>query len=345
MYLWQPYVPVAARRRQASEAMAQRAKKGLSVSPVTIEGRAIATTPWGKAWCANLECYSDYSNRLPRGRTYVRNGSVVDLQISPGRVEAHVQGSSMYRATVVVTPLAKPSWASMCGECSGGIDSLVELLQGRLATGVMERLCRRGEGLFPSPKEIKLACSCPDGAYMCKHLAAVLYGIGARLDHQPELLFLLRQVDASELMATTKTGLESLSGKAASKRTLSSDDVGSLFNLEMDTEATIPEAPVRRITAKAPSSPGLVGGGRAPKRGSSIAITPASRPGRTSAKPSLSDQVREALQTRGSLSNAEAQEVTGRAAAELRTILQALVAQGFARVAGRTRGARYHVCR
>src|SRR6516165_2714205 len=94
---FRPYVPVAQRRAQAAREVAKRQKKGQTVSPVVIEGRAIATTFWGKAWCDNLESYSDFANRLPRGRTYVRNGSVIDLQITPGQIKALVSGSEIYK--------------------------------------------------------------------------------------------------------------------------------------------------------------------------------------------------------------------------------------------------------
>jgi uncharacterized Zn finger protein len=167
--------------------VAKLSRKGQAVAPVVIAGRALATTFWGKAWCDNLESYQDFANRLPRGRSYVRNGSVLDLQIAPRQVTAMVSGSFLYRITVSVDTVAKPRWRSICKDCAGGIDSLVELLQGRLSQGrlsqgVMERICRQGLGLFPSPKEIHFTCSCPDYAFMCKHVAAVLYGIGARLD-------------------------------------------------------------------------------------------------------------------------------------------------------------------
>ena len=245
-YQWPKYVPVAERRKKAAAEMAKRAKKGHAVSPVVITGRAIATTVWGKAWCTNMEAYSDYANRLPRGRTYARNGSVVDLQIAPGKIDAHVSGSMMYSITITVTPLEKPAWEKLCGECAGGIDSLVELLQGRFAAGVMERLCRQQDGLFPTPKQIKLRCSCPDGAYLCKHVAAVLYGVGARLDHQPELLFTLRQVAATDLLAKAGTGLAASANTPANERTLAADDVSALFGLEMDQgEVTPPKSDSR----------------------------------------------------------------------------------------------------
>src|SRR5213592_115456 len=200
-YRFKPYVSVGARRAQAVRELAKLKKKGRQTSPVIVEGRTIAETFWGEAWCDNLERYSDFANRLPRGRTYARNGSVVDLQIGGGEVKALVSGSEIYKVAVKVTPVSKARWRSLCSDCAGEIDSLVELLQGRFSKGVMERMCRERTGLFPSPGEIQLTCSCPDWASMCKHVAAVLYGIGARLDQQPELLFKLHKVDEKELIA------------------------------------------------------------------------------------------------------------------------------------------------
>src|SRR5260370_12592745 len=140
-YGWRPYVPVHVRRHRAERELERLRKKGHSVSPVVVDGRAIAKTFWGQSWCRNLERYSDYSNRLPRGRTYVRNGSVVDLQIAPGQVAARVAGSSLYKVRVEVAAVPKARWAALCKGCAGGIDSLVELLQGRLSQGGTERIC------------------------------------------------------------------------------------------------------------------------------------------------------------------------------------------------------------
>ena len=237
---WKPYVSVAARRAKAQRELARRKSQGHSGSPVVIAGRTIATTFWGKAWCENLEQYSDYENRLPRGRTYVRNGSVVDLQIAPGAAQALVSGSQLYSVTVKLSPVAKERWQSICNDCAGEIDSLVELLQGRLSKAVMERICRPQIGLFPSPAEIKLACSCPDGAYMCKHLAAVLYGIGARLDHHPELLFLLRGVDEKQLIAAAGASIPLSQAAPAKGKVLGGADLAGMFGLDMGSDPGIP---------------------------------------------------------------------------------------------------------
>jgi len=255
-YGWRPYVTVAERRRKAAREMEKLKKKGHPVSPVVVEGRTIARTFWGKAWCENLEGYSDFENRLPRGRAYVRNGSVVDLQIGGGEVKAMVSGSEIYKVAVKVTPVSKGRWRSLCADCGGAIDSLVELLQGRFSKGVMERMCRQGTGLFPSPDEIQFSCSCPDWASMCKHVAAVLYGIGARLDHQPELLFKLHKVDEKELIAKAGQGLP-LAGKApGAEKTLGSEDLSAIFGLEMaqsaDAAAPLPVPAAKPQRAKKP---------------------------------------------------------------------------------------------
>jgi uncharacterized Zn finger protein len=234
-YEWRPYVSVAQRRKNAAREMQKLRKQGQRVSPVVIEGRTIARTFWGKAWCENLERYSDYENRLPRGRTYVRNGSVVDLQIGAGRADAMVSGSRIYRVAVEVGAVPPDRWASVCADCAGTIDSLVELLQGRFDKGVMERLCQPGTGLFPSPAEVQFSCSCPDWASMCKHVAAVFYGIGARLDACPELLFRLRRVDETELVAKAGAGLSMPKAGPAKARVLPAEGLSEMFGIEMAT--------------------------------------------------------------------------------------------------------------
>jgi hypothetical protein len=235
---WPAYVPVAKRRRNAAQEVARLRRAGQAVAPVQIAGRAIATTVWGKAWCDNLETYRDYESRLPRGRTYVRNGSVIDLQIAPREIQALVSGSDIYHVTIRIEAIGKIAWKSICTDCAGRIESLVELLQGRLSTGVMERLCRQDQGLFPKPSQIRFTCSCPDHASMCKHVAAVLYGTGARLDGQPDLLFRLRAVDASHLVAQIGTALPTMRGPPAGGRVLENSDVAALFGLDIATSGS-----------------------------------------------------------------------------------------------------------
>ena len=253
-YGWRPYVSVAERRRKAAREVEKLKKKGRAFAPIAIEGRTIAKTFWGKSWCENLEGYSDYANRLPRGRTYVRNGSVVDLQIKAGSIKALVSGSELYEVTLKVAPVGGQRWKAICEECAGAIDSLVELLQGRFSKGVMERICRQSQGLFPSPAEIKLACSCPDGAYMCKHLAAVLYGVGARLDSEPELLFTLRDVDHLELIgqAVSADNLDAALGGEAGDA-LQGEDLGAVFGIELSDEARPATAIAKKVKVKKPA--------------------------------------------------------------------------------------------
>jgi len=256
-------VPVAERRRQAERKLAKLKKKGQSVAPVTIEGRTIATTFWGKSWCTNLERYSDYENRIPRGRSYVRNGSVLDLQITEGEITAMVAGSELYKIKIAIAPVKAARWKAICRDSAGTIDSLVELLQGRLAKGVMDRVCREGDGLFPSPTEIKLSCSCPDWADMCKHVAAALYGVGARLDQKPQLLFVLRGVDENELIAGAGQDLTLTKAAPSAAKMLDDGDVAALFGLEMAEPAnsdrpalTASKPPRQRKTGRAVTTVG-----------------------------------------------------------------------------------------
>jgi uncharacterized Zn finger protein len=250
---WRPYVPVAEKRRNAERKLAKLRKQGQSVAPVTIDGRTIAKSFWGKSWCSNLERYSDYENRLPRGRTYVRNGSVVDLKIAKGEIAAMVAGSELYKIKIGIAPVTRARWKAICRDCAGTVDSLVELLQGRFAKGVMDRVCREGDGLFPAPKEIKLSCSCPDWADMCKHVAAALYGVGAKLDEQPQLLFLLRDVDENELLASAGQDLPLTKAAPNAAKVLDESDVAALFGLEMAETIDIPApiGPKRRQRSKA----------------------------------------------------------------------------------------------
>jgi uncharacterized Zn finger protein len=229
-------VSAAQRRANAARETARLRKTGKELACVQPAGRQIATTFWGKAWCDNLEAYSDYENRLPRGRTYVRNGSVIDLQITPGEVQALVQGSDLYKIRIQIQPLANARWKRILAESAGKIDSLIELLQGRLSAAVMQIVTRSGQGLFPAPKEISLSCSCPDWADMCKHVAAALYGVGTRLDNQPELLFLLRGVDPVELIgrASAAEAVRQVAPIDGTAR-MNESELTDVFGIEIDS--------------------------------------------------------------------------------------------------------------
>jgi uncharacterized Zn finger protein len=252
-YDWRPYVSAGERRHHAARALARLKTKGRAASPVKIDGRKIAKTFWGKAWCDNLERYSDFANRLPRGRTYVRNGSVIDLTIAAGAVQALVSGSDIYTVAVTVSPVPKTRWRAICQDCTGAIDSLVELLQGHFSRGVMDRLCREKTGLFPSPSEMAFECSCPDWASMCKHVAAVLYGVGARLDERPELLFALRGTDEKELIARAGSGMSTAAKAPARGKILDEGQLADIFGIELAGGAE--PAPGRAPAAKRPRPP------------------------------------------------------------------------------------------
>ena len=254
-YGWKPYVPVGVRRQRAQKKLAQMRKKGLDVQPVEIEGRKIARTFWGQAWCDQMESLGDFANRLPRGRTYVRNGSVCHLAVERGRIQAIVSGSELYNVVVTIGTLPKTKWNGVKQQCSGRIGSLLELLEGRISDSVMEVVTDPDSGLFPLADEIDFDCNCPDWATMCKHVSAVLYGVGARLDRQPESLFLLRGVDHTELItASADDSIGEATARGGSRRRVDAADLADVFGIESDDAAsdaeTAESATSTRKTAK-----------------------------------------------------------------------------------------------
>jgi uncharacterized Zn finger protein len=232
----------AEKKRKALE------KKGVKLSPVVLDGFALATTFWGKAWCKNIESYHDYENRLPRGRSYVRSNSVIDLQIESGVARAQVMGTSLYRIEITIKPVGKKPWEAIRKACAGKIGSLVALLRGTLSHDVMEVITRPGEGLFPKPAEIAFKCSCPDGAYLCKHVAAAMYGIGSRLDKQPELLFLLRGANSADLIASA-ADTPVADAELADGETLADAELADVFGVDFEPAAAA------EVPASAPKKP------------------------------------------------------------------------------------------
>ena len=248
---WKPYVPVAKRRAQAEKAAVKAKKADKGYAPVTVSGSTIAKTFWGKAWCSNLEAYSDYGNRLPRGRGYLRNGSVVDLKIEPGKVHAKVMGSRLYKVEIDVDAVPAQRWKALANDSIGSIDSLVALLQGTFSKAMMQRLCQPSTGLFPTPKQIRFTCSCPDWATMCKHVAAVFYGVSARLDAQPDLLFTLRRVEASELVRQAAEAPLNLGQRPAKTRVIEEAALSELFGIELGQIPAVPATAPKKIGSRA----------------------------------------------------------------------------------------------
>nr|MBA3312025.1 SWIM zinc finger family protein [Planctomycetaceae bacterium] len=244
---WAPRVPVAtkiARGRAAAKKLA--ASEGRKPEPIAVQGRKIAKTFWGVKWCENLERYRDLSNRLPRGATYVRNGSVADLVIEPARVRAVVGGTEAYTVKIDIQTLKRGVWEAICRECAQAVDSLFDLLQGRFNDNVMQRLTQADGGLFPHKTEISMTCSCPDSASVCKHIAAAFYGVAARLDQRPDLLFKLRNVDHLELIAHATDAANLDQALSSSGESLSDADLGDIFGIELESTDISSAVPGKR---------------------------------------------------------------------------------------------------
>jgi len=240
------YVSVGERKRKAEKHLATLRKKGVVLDPVTLEGRALARSWWGTHWNKNLERYADYSNRLSRGRSYVRSGAVLDLKIREGLIQAMVAGSERkpYDVKITIERLDPGKWKTLVEKASGRIETVSGLLEGVFPHELADLFFEKSEGLFPNPKEIHFACSCPDYASLCKHVAAALYGTGARLDKQPALFFALRNVDMSELVgkaaAHAAERLLSKAGTASGKKGRilnlgkTGDSISKMFGIAMD---------------------------------------------------------------------------------------------------------------
>ena len=279
-YGFPPYVSVAKKRATAERKLKELKKKNPNIQPVVIEGRSIASTWWGKSWNQNLERYADYSNRIGRGRSYVRHGAVLDLQIKPGEICALVQGSQArpYKVVISIEALGKSTWKRVRNATEGQLDSLAELLAGKFPKPLQELFFARDEGLFPAPKEIHFDCSCPDWASMCKHVAATLYGIGARLDERPSLFFDLRRIEMDDLItqavkSTTRTLLKKAETK--SSRVMEEADLTDVFDIQLDDDIDFTQrTPKRRgkQTAKAKSA-------KKAKSKKRVAAKPAKGPG------------------------------------------------------------------
>jgi len=278
---------VAERKAKAAKMAAKLAKEGRRLDPVELEGRTIARTFWGKAWCDNIESYRDYAYRLERGRSYVRSGAVLDLKITRGRAEALVAGSESrpYRVAVEIAPADPAKWKALAGRALGKILSLLALTQGKVPEALLEDFCKPSTGLFPAPREIRLDCSCPDVAGCCKHVAAALYGIGARLDREPELFFALRSIDPAELVA--EEAVEQLTGGGGSE--IADGDLGAMFGIELDEEAAAdasaaapakrkPGRPRKKAAAAEPAAPKRRG--RPKKAGAAPSPEPPKKRGR-----------------------------------------------------------------
>lgn len=222
-------------KRNAGASIKKQQKKGKQMHPIIVSGRKITKSWWGTAWCENLERYADYASRLERGKRYVRSGTVVDLKMEKGKIEARVQGrrKTPYKIEIRISPLNQQRCQNIIDQCSEKIENMEELISGNFPVS-MKELFLGEDGLFPKPSEISFNCSCPDWALMCKHVAAVLYGIGARLDSQPTLFFELRGVDIDRFLdVAVANKVEAMleNAQKPSSRILEGADLNALFGV------------------------------------------------------------------------------------------------------------------
>ena len=243
------YEEAQERKERLQREIAKRQKRGekFEALPAPAGQKKLSTTFWGQAWCRNLESYQVYESRLPRGRSYLRQGNVYNLEIEPGKLSAVVAGSELYDTSITIKPLPKEQWQQIVESSAGQVGSMLDLLAGKLGDGLMKVLTDPEGGLFPKPKEILFNCSCPDHADMCKHVSAVLYGVGVLLDTKPELLFTLRGVDQAELLSNASSA--AITYLSADTGDLAGVDLSAIFGIDLNMDA-LPEPPGKKKRAK-----------------------------------------------------------------------------------------------
>lgn len=252
--MWWSYEDVREQKERLQREIAKRRKRGERFEALAAPAgsKKLCTTFWGQAWCRNLESYQDYESRLPRGRSYLRQGNVHNLEIEAGKLNAVVAGSELYDTCVHIQPLPKKQWRKIVDQGSGQVGSMLDLLAGKLGDGLMRLLTDPKDGLFPKPKEIRFDCSCPDHAGMCKHVSAVLYGVGVLLDSKPELLFTLRGVDQAELLSNASS--TAISELSAASGDLAGADLSAIFGIDLsvDVQSVVgePAKPVKKTARK-----------------------------------------------------------------------------------------------
>ena len=169
--------------------------------------RSFGATWWGRAWLEALEHRARLDpGRLSRGRSYARRGSVLELTVSPGEVEAVVQGSRVtpYQVTVRIRAFSTDEWDAVLDVVSAQIGRVAALLDGELPPEVVDDVRATGLDLLPGAGEVLTNCSCPDFAVPCKHSAAVCYLVADALDDDPFALLLLRGRRKDELLAALR---------------------------------------------------------------------------------------------------------------------------------------------
>ncbi|KJJ83858.1 zinc finger SWIM domain-containing protein [Candidatus Omnitrophus magneticus] len=235
------YVTLSEKLAKAERSLKQLKKKDPSITPLIVTGTKIVKTWWGKSWIENLKNYADYSNRLGRGRSYIKNGFILDFKIKEGEITSLVQGTRRepYEIRIKIEPLDNKTWDEIKKHCEGKIESLTELIEGEFPKDLAEIFTRKGQGLFPSPKEIKFGCSCLDWADMCKHVAASLYGVGVKLDTDPKLFFTLRKVEMNDLITEALQNKSKNMLKKANKKTsrvIDDSAASKIFDINIDEE-------------------------------------------------------------------------------------------------------------
>ncbi len=308
-------------------------------------------TWWGQRWIDALEALGAvYANRLPRGRTYARKGTVQDLAIDAGAVTARVQGSRArpYRVQLQLPVFDDPTWEAITTALASRVRLSAELLDATMPEDIDEVLAECGVSLFPSARELTTRCSCPDVANPCKHVAAVHYVLAQTFDADPFLLMTLRGRDRDTLLG----GLRAQ--RAGTTLPEHSDDTSEdpvrvdALDARQLFRATGPLTGIA-VRPHAPDDPGAVlrrlgapPGLEATSDGLQAAASDAAVVA-WALVDGDADPVTAALRQHGATSARQLAELLDEPIETIRAELQHLRREGAVRVTGRGPGTRYHL--
>lgn len=233
---WTDKSEVQAAQDAVKREIIRRCERGEVYTPFDAPtGTKLARNFWGQAWQQHLATFEHFSGRLSKGRSYLRLGQLYNLEMEPGMVRAEVAGAALYEVAVQVKPMTQERWEQLVVRCTGRVTGMLDLLEGKLSDEVMAVMTGIDAGLFPEAHDVRVVCSCPDHADLCKHGAAVLYAVGLQFDREPAGFFKLRGVRVDDLCQGASVVLEQKNEGAVE---LPDADLEKLFGIDLGGSTT-----------------------------------------------------------------------------------------------------------
>lgn len=198
-------------------------------------------TAWGQRFLQALEQGLE-PKRLARGRQYSASHRVPDWAWTGGhlRFSGKNRGTAYYgmnepirfEGHIEISPLPGCLWQAVIPELGNQAGFIARLLLNEIPDSLESHLQARGHSLIPGRygEDLQATCSCPETESPCRHVAAVLVALAARIDQTPLLLFELRGLNRATLAARLEdTVLGGIVATALSDPSVEPEPVTSYF--------------------------------------------------------------------------------------------------------------------